>query len=1078
MKTAVILVILCILPVTVFAESMQIANLPNGAQYLADRFVVTMRSGVPTLEVNKARAGAAISGVNSIDYLCTQQNVTQIEPWYPGIIKHPDLAELVNRMYIFHVASGTNVIAARDAFRTSPDIECADLYDIPALCYVPNDPQHGVQWHLTNIQAYQAWDLFRGDTTRTAIVSIVDTGVYFRHLDLIGNIWINSEEDINHDGQFTSDDNNGIDDDGNGYIDDVVGWDFGRGDNDPSEEYAIHGTHVAGCASEDTDNNRNGAGIGFHVRIMPVKGARWDTLTSVYQGFAYAADNGANVINCSWGSPSPSQAYQNLINTIWNDGVVIVAAAGNNGNTQLFYPAAYANVLSVIATTSSDHKAGFSSYGSWCDVCAPGQGIYSTWSTGSFLSLDGTSMASPITAGLAGLIKAAHPSWSNQDIVNDIINSADNIDDLNPGYRGLLGSGRINAFSALGAGSYPLIVIDTTQVSIINDDGDHLINPGESFSMVMTLSNLWADALNVTATISGTGFDISDSTASFGNLAHGQQGDNSSHPFQLTAHTNLVPGDQEIYVHITADSGYVKDDTIMVNVSLYQVGFPKDIPGNIESSPIIYDFDNDGSNEIVFGANDRNIYALEADGSNSPGWPQAVNNDAAAGPAIGDIDHDGGNEIVAISKSGQFSAWHANGTAVTGFPVDKGGLFYSSPLLADLDGDQRLEIIAGSFTDNRVYVIKYDGSDLTGWPTPALNRWYGSPSAGDIDEDGLDEIVYAGFDSSLHVWNADGTEVSGFPTRLNGQVRSAPSIGDVDGDSHLEIAVTVYTTGDLYLIDHTGQVMSGFPVHISPSLSSTPSLVDINGDGNLEIILGSSDGNLCAFNVSGHEITGYPIPISGSVFGTAAVGDITGDGLPDIIVGTYSGNLYGFDRTGATLNHFPIMGTGSRPISGSVAIGDLDNDGRMEIVVPIKAIGSNLVVYDYRVQASTQFLKWPNFGRDSYRRNNSETPLVGVLENDASVPNTFSLSQNYPNPFNNSTTISFSLSRNGNVSLMIYDLLGRRVKLLQSGNLSTGKHSFTWNGTDESGAEVTSGVYFYRLESREGVSTRRMVLLK
>ena len=174
------------------------------------------------------------------------------------------------------------------------------------------------------------------------------------------------------------------------------------------------------------------------------------------------------------------------------------------------------------------------------------------------------------------------------------------------------------------------------------------------------------------------------------------------------------------------------------------------------------------------------------------------------GPAIGDIDHDGGKEVVALSNDGRFYAWHANGTPLANFPVSKGGTYMAGPLLADIDGDQNLEIIAGSFSDNKVYVIKSDGSDLTGWPTTAINRWYGSGSAGDIDEDGLSEIVYAGFDSSVHVWNADGSEVAGFPVHINGQVWAAPSIGDVNGDSHLEIAVVAYNTGDCFLIKIDG----------------------------------------------------------------------------------------------------------------------------------------------------------------------------------------------------------------------------------------------------------------------------------
>ena len=314
MKTAVILVLFCIIPAMVFAESVQISSMPDGTKYFTDRFIVTTQIGVPSLELNKVSGGKAISGVNSIDYLCGQQNITQIEPWYPGIVKTPIIAELVNRMYVFHVAPGADVLAARDAFRANSDIECADIYDIPEFTYFPNDPQRTQQWHLTRTQAYQAWDIFRGDTTRYGIVGIVDTGVYWHHPDLNGNMWVNPYEDIDGDGLWTNADINGVDDDGNGYVDDGVGWDMARQDNDPSEEGAIHGTHVAGDASENTDNGINGAGIGFHVRLMAVKGGRHDTLTSVYPGMTYAADNGAKVINLSVGAPSGTKTLEDAVN--------------------------------------------------------------------------------------------------------------------------------------------------------------------------------------------------------------------------------------------------------------------------------------------------------------------------------------------------------------------------------------------------------------------------------------------------------------------------------------------------------------------------------------------------------------------------------------------------------------------------------------------------------------------------------------------------------------------------------------------------------------------------------------------
>jgi len=165
------------------------------------------------LELGKVSGGKAISGVSSIDYLCVEQNVTEIEPWYQGIVKNQGLRELVSRMYIFHLAPGQDAFWARDAFRTCSDVELADAYDIPVLFYTPNDPQRTSQWHLTKIHAYDAWDIFRGDTTRTAIIGIVDTGIYYTHPDLASNMWINDQEDLNHNGIKDAGDINGEDDD-------------------------------------------------------------------------------------------------------------------------------------------------------------------------------------------------------------------------------------------------------------------------------------------------------------------------------------------------------------------------------------------------------------------------------------------------------------------------------------------------------------------------------------------------------------------------------------------------------------------------------------------------------------------------------------------------------------------------------------------------------------------------------------------------------------------------------------------------------------------------------------------------
>ncbi len=451
-----------------------------------------------------------------------------------------------------------------------------------------------------------------------------------------------------------------------------------------------------------------------------------------------------------------------------------------------------------------------------------------------------------------------------------------------------------------------------------------------------------------------------------------------------------------------------------------------------------------------------------------------------SGPAVGDLDNDGNDEVVAVSKDGKFYAWEANGSLMPGFPVTKGGTFYSGPLLIDLDGDDHLDIVAGSYSDNKVYVVDYTGVDRPGWPVTATSRWYGSPSSGDIDNDGIPEIVYAGFDSLLHVWNGDGTEVAGFPARLNSTCWVSAAVGNIDGDNRPEIVVPV-SGGSVFAFNDDGSTVAGFPLNLGVVLKSSPSMADLNGDNRPDIVFGANDGRIYAIDGSGANLAGFPVTPGGTISGSPVIGDITGDGQPDIIVGSSNGNacyLNGYDRNGQILRNFPIPGEATGQITSSAAIGLFDSDASMEIAIGIKATsGNNLMVIDYKENASALNLIWPVFGKDIWRSNNSGNTITSV-DNPVIAPTSFSLSQNYPNPFNASTRIEFSLKNAGDAQLTVFDLLGRQVKTLQSGLLTAGKHSFLWNGNDESGSVVSSGVYFYRLSSAEGTVVKQMLLLK
>ncbi len=303
-----------------------------------------------------------------------------------------------------------------------PDRAQPALMDNPAaLSLIPNDPYQAQQWHHAKIRSADAWDRSRG---QGVTVAIVDTGVACNHPDLSAKC--------------------------------VAGYDFVNGDSDPRDDHG-HGTHVAGIAGAATNNSIGVAAVGFDAKIMPMKalGASGNGGHAAIAGaITWAADHGAQVINMSLGGPFTSTTLRNAVAYAINKGATMVAAAGNENTSNPSYPAAYANVIGVSATTQSDGKASFSNYGDYVDVAAPGTGILSTVMSGSYQAWSGTSMASPVVAGLVALLEAQDPSRSPAQMEQILESTAD---DLGPtGWDPQFGYGRVNALRALSQGGTPV----------------------------------------------------------------------------------------------------------------------------------------------------------------------------------------------------------------------------------------------------------------------------------------------------------------------------------------------------------------------------------------------------------------------------------------------------------------------------------------------------------------------------------------------------------------------------------------------------------------------------------------------
>jgi hypothetical protein len=367
----------------------------------------------------------------------------------------PDLSAI----YVLELPPGADVVSAAERYRDDPLVEWAEPDRERGATLLPNDPylassgtwgqSYADLWGLHLTEAPTAWDTSTG---AGVLVAVIDTGVDASHPDLAANMWTNPLEVPAND----------VDDDGNGFVDDVRGWDFSDHDATPDDLHG-HGTHVAGTVAAVGNNARGVVGMAWGAKVMAVRGLNaygggYDT--DLAAAVVYAAENGADVLNASWGGRGDSPVLNDAVDAITALGAILIAAAGNAASDMSdFFPASIPDVVAVGATTASDSVAYFSNYGDGLAVGAPGLDILSLRAGGipllgngpvgtDYARLSGTSMAAPHVAGLTAVLIAGLPGLSLAEIRSHLELNADQPG--YPGYEGQIwnpyyGFGRINA---------------------------------------------------------------------------------------------------------------------------------------------------------------------------------------------------------------------------------------------------------------------------------------------------------------------------------------------------------------------------------------------------------------------------------------------------------------------------------------------------------------------------------------------------------------------------------------------------------------------------------------------------------
>jgi subtilisin family serine protease len=992
----------------------------------------------------------------------------------PATAAMPDLAGI----YIFDLGTRTAAQMKQtiESLQADPNVIYAEPDYVRRAWFVPNDPSYSTSgswgqnypdlWGLKKIGTTAAWDTTRGQGT---VVAVVDTGIDYNHPDIQANVWTNPHEIAG----------NGIDDDHNGYVDDVRGWDFigpnaqtPEPDNDPFDGFG-HGTHVAGTIAATGNNNLGVVGVAWRAKVMALKGlddSGGGTDSSLSTAIIYAADQGADVINASWGGPGVSQTITDAVNYAHSLGAVFVAAAGNQAmDVNDFSPPNLPNAIAVSALSPPGGNAlsSFSNFGNKVELAAPGEDILSLEAgTGGYVRFDGTSVAAPHVSGVAALVIAQHPTFSTDEVRQVLRVAATNLGIA--GKDDSFGYGRLNAAQAVLVNH-----VLAPKLSSPANDADVGIIPAviTGSAQGSGFRNYILDFGSGSSPTSWTVLRNSTTPVASGTLG-------TFNPPGLTEGTYAF----RLRAFDTAGAAFIDEAVVAVRFARItsppvsaagspeqevRPGLPVTISGiaagpgfqryRLEWAPgtnAISGFSSSGfvltgggTQPIVNGvlgtwttptnlAQGNYTIRLVVTGNAtreaksiiyaepaliSAAWPKLVVNAGVQHAALPVRQPDGSTRFVLCENTDDFpnvdtscSLYAKDGSVVRVDFVPHTGIGYAGttpqPAVGNLDGQVGDEIVVPDQFDIKIYsstfALKRTISNGT------TTRFFGLYPLRliDLDKDGTPEIVtlsqgIISFEDDpstaadyLYVYKADGTLYSSnYPALIpqTGFGSSSFTAIDLNGTGRKEIVVSLQNpdlgTHSLIAFNANGTPFAGWPSRTYDSNIQGLWAADLDGNGVNELIIteiGQDGRKLRVVEPTGANRAGFPVALPFNYLRgeRLAIGDLDRDGRKEIVVPN-DHSLMVFRANGTSFGPaWPMAG-----IFGTAVIADIDNDGFAEIITCSTTTPTPLddpqppPPYEARLTAyrrnGTVLKQWPLFGMNNLFPG-AAVPTVGEFTGD------------------------------------------------------------------------------------------------